>query len=110
PATRSKSAAEPVNILLVEDDPRDIQLTLKAFEKAGLTNRVQVAHDGAQALEILFSQGNSSRGKRASRPDVILLDLNLPKVPGLEVLRAVKADESTRKIRVVVLTVSRKDE
>jgi CheY-like chemotaxis protein/DNA-binding XRE family transcriptional regulator len=95
-----------VDILLVEDQPRDIELTLAAFKSARLTNRVEIVRDGAEALEFVFCRGKYSRRKLRNRPRVMLLDLNLPKVGGLEVLRAVKADERARKIRVVVLTIS----
>jgi CheY-like chemotaxis protein/DNA-binding XRE family transcriptional regulator len=99
-----------VDILLVEDDRRDVELTLAAFRQARLANRVQVARDGAEALDYVFGRASHPGGKTARRPQIILLDLGLPKVHGLEVLRATKADSRTRKTRVVVLTVSRKDE
>jgi len=99
-----------VDILLVEDDLRDVELTLAAFKEAGLNNRVQVVHDGAEALDFLFCKGIHSRRKIANRPQVLLLDLNLPKVHGMEVLRQIKADKRTRDIRVVVLTISRTDD
>jgi CheY-like chemotaxis protein/DNA-binding XRE family transcriptional regulator len=100
----------PVDILLVEDEPSDVELTLLAFQQARLTNRIQVVGDGAEALDFVFCQGAYARCKKANRPKIMLLDLYLPKVQGLEVLRRVKADRRTRHIRVVVLTVSRKDE
>jgi CheY-like chemotaxis protein/DNA-binding XRE family transcriptional regulator len=99
-----------VDILLVEDDPRDVEMTLEAFKEAGLTNRVQVVCDGADALDFIFCRGNYSRRKMEQRPQVVLLDLNLPKVHGMEVLRQIKSDKRTQKIRVVVLTVSRTDD
>ena len=99
-----------VDILLVEDDPRDVEMTLAAFKEAGLNNRVEVVRDGAEALDFLFCRGRHARRKMANRPQVVLLDLNLPKVHGMEVLRQIKADKRTRKIRVVVLTVSRTDD
>jgi CheY-like chemotaxis protein/DNA-binding XRE family transcriptional regulator len=99
-----------VEILLVEDEARDVELTLEAFKSARLANRVQVVRDGAEAIEFLFCRGKFAKRKIANRPQVMLLDLNLPKVGGLEVLRVIKADERTQKIRVVVLTVSQKDD
>jgi two-component system, response regulator len=93
---------EPVEILLVEDNPNDVQLTLHALNRYRLTNRVRVVRDGAEALEFLFAQ-------RADVPKVVLLDLKLPRVDGIEVLRAVRADARTRTIPVVVLTSSREE-
>ncbi|MEY2428940.1 MAG: hypothetical protein QOJ40_1825 [Verrucomicrobiota bacterium] len=114
PATVNEAFAPdtdaPVDILLVEDDPSDVELTLEAFKEARFSNRVQVAKDGDEALDFIFCRGAYSRRKIANRPQVILLDLKLPKVDGLEVLRAIKADERTRTIRTVVLSDSRKDE
>jgi CheY-like chemotaxis protein len=95
-------------ILLVEDDPRDVELTMTALEDYNLTNEVVVVHDGEEALDYLYC-----RGKFESRinqnPAVMLLDLKLPKVDGLEVLEKVKSDEKLRMIPVVVLTSSREE-
>ena len=95
-------------ILLVEDDPKDVELTLTALEEYNLANEVVVAGDGAEALDYLYY-----RGKFASRPTdnpaVLLLDLKLPKVDGLEVLQQLKSDENLRMIPVVVLTSSREE-
>jgi len=102
PATNT----EAVDILLVEDDANDVVLTLRAFEKAHLSNRVHVAKDGAEALAYIFCTGPYARRRLEQRPKVILLDLGLPKVDGLEVLRRIKHDERTRLIPVVVLTMS----
>jgi CheY-like chemotaxis protein/plasmid maintenance system antidote protein VapI len=99
-----------VDVLLVEDDPRDAELTLEAFQNARLTNRVAVVRDGATALDFVFCRRQYEHRRIESNPQVILLDLNLPKVNGLEVLRRVKGDERTRHIQVVVLTVSRNDD
>lgn len=107
---RAMAKSDGADILLVEDDERDIELTLEAFRQARLTNRIEVVRDGAEALDLVFCRGSYARRRATQLPDVVLLDLNLPKVPGLEVLRAIKADERTRDIRVVVLTVSRRDE
>jgi two-component system, response regulator len=96
-----------VEILLVEDNPDDLQLTLRSLQKANLANRVQVARDGAEALEFIFCQGAFSARKIEEPPKVILLDLKLPKVDGLEVLQRIKNDPRTQGIPVVVLTSSR---
>ncbi len=100
-------AAQPVEILLVEDNPDDVHLTLHAFKRFNIFNAVHVVDDGAEALEFLFRTG--AYAGREGTPRVILLDLKLPKVSGLEVLRQVKADSRTRKVPVVVLTSSRED-
>ena len=92
-----------VEILLVEDRDEDAELTMRALKRAKLTNHVRRACDGAEALEMLFGEG----GLRPTR--VVLLDLKLPKVDGMEVLRRIKADARTRKIPVVVLTSSKED-
>jgi CheY-like chemotaxis protein len=92
-----------LEILMVEDNPRDAELTLRAFRLSKLANSVVVARDGAEALEIL----SGSAG--VERPKVVLLDLKLPKIDGLEVLRRVKADPRTRTIPVVIVTSSNQD-
>ena len=94
-------------ILLVEDNPDDEALTLRAFKKSNIRNEVVVARDGAEALTYLFPGDD---GDSAPGPALILLDLNLPKVGGLEVLRRIQADERTRLIPVVVLTSSKLEE
>jgi two-component system response regulator len=91
------------SILLVEDNPDDEALTLRALKKNNILNKVAVAHDGAEALEFLFTAG-------ADPPSLILLDLNLPKINGQEVLSRLRADERTQFIPVVVLTSSKLDE
>lgn len=96
-----------IEILLVEDREEDIELTLRAFRKARFTNRTHVVRDGAEALDFLFATGRYTERRGVRMPGVILLDLDLPKVDGVEVLRRIKADERTRRIPVVVLTVSR---
>ena len=96
----------PVDILLVEDNPDDAQLTLHVFQKYNLSNRLQVVEDGAEALDFLFHTGPSIDREP---PRLILLDLKLPKVSGLEVLRQIRSDPRTCKIPVVVLTSSRED-
>jgi two-component system response regulator len=95
-----------VEILLVEDNPRDVDLTLRAMKKHNMANRVQVARDGAEALDFLFAQGAFAKRDMNHKPKLILLDLKLPKLDGLEVLRRLKSDERTRLVPVVVLTSS----
>jgi len=96
-------------ILLVEDDPNDVELTLTALEEYRLTNGVDVVRDGAEALDYLYRRGKfQTRDDR--NPAVVILDLKLPKVSGLEVLRQVKADEQLRQVPVVVLTSSREEQ
>jgi two-component system response regulator len=93
-------------ILLVEDNPDDVDLTLRAFKKSRITNEVVVARDGVQALEYLTSTGMYAGNTIEDLPQVVLLDLHLPKVSGLEVLRAMRADPRTKLLPVVVLTSS----
>ncbi len=104
-----RSSEQLVDILLVEDNPDDVQLTLHALEKARITNPIEVVRDGAEALHFLFCTGSFSHRQFAARPQVILLDLGLPKISGIEVLRSIKSDSRTRSIPVVVLTASRHD-
>ena len=96
-----------VEILLVEDNPRDLELTLHSLEKANLANHIQIARDGAEALEFIFAEGVHAGRRIEDTPKMILLDLKLPKVDGLEVLQRLKSDTRTRAIPVVVLTSSR---
>jgi two-component system response regulator len=95
-----------VGILLVEDNPNDVELTLRALRKHNLTNKVHVAKDGAEALEYIFATGAYAGRDINNKPRVVLLDLKLPKVDGLEVLRSIKSDEQTKMIPVVILTSS----
>lgn len=97
-----------VEILLVEDNPND-ELTLRALKKHNLTNKVHVVKDGAEALEYIFAKGDYAHRKIEDYPKVILLDLKLPKVDGLEVLRQIKSNERTKMIPVVVLTSSKEE-
>jgi CheY-like chemotaxis protein len=101
------SLTNAVEILIVEDTPQDLELALRALKKANLTNRMQIARDGAEALEFIFGEGAHAGRKLEDGPKVILLDLKLPKVDGLEVLRRVKSDPRTKVIPVVVLTSSK---
>ena len=96
-------------ILLVEDNPDDEALTLRALKKNNILNDVVVARDGTEALDYLFARGAHAGRDVEVLPQVMLLDLKLPKVDGLEVLREVRADERTRRLPVVVLTSSRED-
>ena len=98
-----------VEILLVEDNPNDVELTLRALTKHNLANKVHVVKDGAEALEYIFANGSYAQRKVEDHPKVILLDLKLPKVDGLEVLRRIKSDERTKVIPVVVLTSSKEE-
>jgi two-component system, response regulator len=101
------SEGKPAEILLVEDNPQDLELTQRALRKANLANAIHVARDGAEALEFLFCEGQYSGRKIEDGPKVILLDLKLPKVDGLEVLKRIKEDPRTKSIPVVVLTSSK---
>lgn len=103
------STHDEVEILLVEDNPTDAELTIEALREAKLINHLVWVKDGAEALDFIFRKGAFAGRAANSFPNVILLDLRLPKVDGLEVLQRLKADEQTRKIPVVVLTSSNED-
>lgn len=96
-----------IELLLVEDDPRDLELTLRALRKSNLANRIHVARDGEEALDFIFCTGPHATRRFGEGPNVILLDLKLPKIDGLEVLRRVKSDPRTKVIPIVVLTSSK---
>ena len=96
-----------VEILIVEDTSEDLDLTLRALRKAKITNHIQVARDGEEALEFIFCEGSFAERNIEDGPKVILLDLKLPKIDGLEVLQRIKSDPRTKSIPVVVLTSSR---
>jgi len=103
--TITPSMIEPVELLLVEDNPNDVELTLHTLKKNNITNRVKVARDGAEALEFLFQTAYNAE----QLPRVVLLDLKLPKVNGIEVLGKLKSDERTKSMPVVALTSSREE-
>jgi len=100
------TSRQMVELLLVEDDPIDVELTVRAFQKAQITNPLHVLRDGAEALDFIFA--NADR-KNLQSTLLVLLDLNLPKMSGLEVLRRIRADQGTRDIPVIILTVSTRD-
>ena len=97
----------PIDILLVEDNPDDVDLTVYALKRNNLANAVHIVRDGEEALEFVFCQGRYQNRTFDDPPKVVLLDLKLPKVDGLEVLRAMKADRRTRALPVVVMTSSK---
>ena len=96
-------------ILLVEDNPDDVELTLRAFKNSNIRNEVVVARDGAEALDYLFGTGTYAGRDADIMPAVILLDLRLPKIDGLEVLRRMRGDERTKLLPVVILTSSKEE-
>ena len=96
----------PKEILLVEDNPDDVELTRIAFAEAGIDSQLVVVGDGAEALDYLFARGAHAGRDAADLPSIVLLDLNLPKLDGREVLQAIRANEATRTLPVVVLTTS----
>ncbi|ADO75206.1 response regulator [Stigmatella aurantiaca] len=103
----SEDTGRPIEILLVEDNPGDVRLTIEALKEGKVRNNLSVARDGVEALAFLRREGIH---EKASRPDLILLDLNLPRKDGREVLEEIKQDASLRRIPVVVLTTSKAEE
>jgi two-component system, response regulator len=97
-------------IMLVEDNPMDEELTLRAFKKSGIANPIVVARDGVEALDYLFARDQHAARDCNSMPQVILLDLKLPKIDGLEVLRTLREDDRTKLLPVVVMTSSREEQ
>ena len=97
-------------ILLVEDNPDDVALTLRGLHKGNILNEVVVARDGVEALDYLFGEGEYSGRDLSDMPTVILLDLNMPRLNGMDVLKRIRADERTRLLRVVVLTSSTEEQ
>jgi two-component system, response regulator len=102
-------STRPVEILLVEDNSDDVELTLHALRKENLANNLYVARDGEEALEFLFCTGTHSNGASDPPPKLVLLDLKLPKVDGMEVLKRLKGDNRTKTIPVVILTSSKEE-
>jgi two-component system response regulator len=100
---------QPVFILLVEDNPNDAELAIRALRRSRISNQIQLLQDGAEALDFLFCRGDYAHRHINDQPKVILLDLKLPKVSGLEVLKQLKADQRTQMIPIVVLTSSSQD-
>src|SRR3954469_16715869 len=103
----TRADGTPIEVLLVEDDPGDVLMTQEAFEEHKVRNKLNVVPDGEEALAYLRREGKYAE---ATRPDLILLDLNLPRVDGREVLQVIKEDQDLRRIPVVVLTTSQADE
>jgi len=101
------NGADSVDVLLVEDNPQDLELALIALREANSSSHIQVARDGAEALDFIFCEGIYSSRHLEDAPKVIMLDLKLPKIDGLDVLRRIKGDRRTRLIPIVVLTSSR---
>ncbi|MEO8701354.1 MAG: response regulator [Kofleriaceae bacterium] len=97
-------------ILLVEDNPSDEKLTLRAFKKAGIANEIVVVRDGAEALDYVFGTGVHAGRDLTQLPSIVLLDLKLPRIEGLEVLRRIRADDRTKLLPVVILTSSKEEE
>ena len=97
-------------ILLVEDNPTDEGLTLRSLKKSNIMNRVVVARDGPEALDYVFARGAFVGRDATEEPQIVLLDLNLPKIGGLDVLRAIRADEKTKLLPVIILTSSKEDQ
>jgi CheY-like chemotaxis protein len=108
-ASHARESRDVVEVLLVEDDPRDLQLAVRAFERARIINPLHVVRDGVAALEFLFATGPYLHRSYAAFPNLILLALDLPKRSGLEVLQRIRADELTKRIPVIVLTGSKRD-
>lgn len=106
---RANGNTQLIEILLVEDNPPDVDLIMRAFKQANLTNPLYVARDGAEALEFIFGKSRHALRAKVERPIIILLDLNLPEKSGLDVLRELRANERTREIPVIVLTASNRD-
>ena len=101
---------DALTILLVEDNPDDEALTLRALRQNNIMNKVDVVHDGAEALDYLFCEGAQQTRDPSQKPAIVMLDLKLPKVDGLEVLRRIRSDQRTRLMPVVILTSSKEEQ
>ena len=110
PSNLTDTNNRPIDILLVEDNDTDVKITLRAFEKAKIKNNVFVVNDGQEALDFITHQGKYTDGKKWPRPDLILLDINMPKLSGFDVLKKLKQDSKYNFIPVVMLTSSKSDE
>jgi CheY-like chemotaxis protein len=107
---RGEMIHKEIVILLVEDSPEDVEITKKAFRKSRIENKMYVVRDGQEALDFLFHKGEYADEGKVPRPDLILLDINLPRVTGIDVLQKVKTDRNLKRIPVTMLTVSNRDE
>ena len=105
----STTATEPVDLLLIEDQPSDAELALRALRDLDLGDRVRLVEDGAEALDFVFGRADYASRNVSNAPNLILLDLKLPKVSGHEVLRTLKSDDRTRAIPIIVLTSSKEE-
>ncbi len=98
-----------IEILIVEDNPNDAEMAIRAFKKNNLTNQILVVGDGEEALDFIFSRGKYADREKINLPKIILLDLKLPKIDGLEVLKVIKANQDTKIIPVIMLTSSKEE-
>ncbi|MFH1380433.1 MAG: response regulator [bacterium] len=105
-----KKEQKIIRLLLVEDNPDDIAITQRAFKEANVINKMWIVNDGQEALDFLNHTGPYEDASKSPRPELILLDINLPKINGIEVLKIIKKDEDLKKIPTIMLTVSKKDE
>lgn len=101
---------DEIEILLVEDSPADAEMTIRALKKVNLANKLVHLHNGEEALNFLFAQEEFSNRQGATVPKVILLDIKMPKVDGIEVLRRIKADDRTKRIPVIIMTSSKEEQ
>jgi two-component system response regulator len=101
---------EKIEVLLVEDNPHDAEMTIRALKKVNLANRLIHVKDGAEAIDFIFAKGGFAQRQIEDRPKVILLDIKMPKIDGIEVLRQIKSNESTKAIPVVIMTSSKEEQ
>ncbi|MFV1952027.1 MAG: response regulator [Nitrospinota bacterium] len=107
---KMETGVPPIDILLVEDNIDDVELTIMALRRGKISNDMHVVRDGEEALNYLFQRGNYKEKEKSPRPGLILLDIKLPKINGMEVLKQIKNDRKLKLIPVVILTTSRRDE